>query len=109
MEKVLSDYFEQYLLDLIKIGLPLDLDCFKDLQTTLVNYASAQLYSDNINKYIQAMLDPLDTKPFVQISPFMTREKLDLNSRRTIMYLSILKALPDNNGALKDTYLGTDF
>ena len=63
-----------------------------------MNYASAELYPDNINKYIQeqvgfqAMLDPSDTKPFVQISPFMTREKLDLNSRRAIMDLSILKA-----------------
>ena len=45
----------------------------------------------------------------VHISPFMTREKLDSNSRRTIMDLSFPKGLSINDGVLKDTYLSTDF
>ena len=56
------------------------------------------------------MLGPLDHKPFdVHISPFMTREKSDSDSRRTIMDLSFPKGLSVNNGVLDNTYLGTTF
>ena len=69
-----------------------------------------------MDKYIeeevsfQAMLGPLDYKPFdIHISPFMTRAKSDSNSRRTIMDLSFPKGFSINDGILKDTYLGTNF
>ena len=39
------------------------------------------------------------------ISPFMIGEKLDLNCRRLIMYLSLPKGLSVNDGVLKETYL----
>ena len=78
--------------------------------------ASARLYPDLVDKYIQeevgfqAMLGPLETKPFnIHISPFMTRTKSDSDCRRTIMDLSFPKGLLINDGVLKDTYLGTKF
>ena len=112
----LVDYFDQQLPDLIEFGFPLDFDRSRDLQSTLLNHASARLYPDHVDKYIeeevgfQAMLGPLDSKPFdVHISPFMTRAKSDSESRRTIMDLSFPKGLSINDGVLKDTYLGTNF
>ena len=69
-----------------------------------------------MDRYIQeevgfkAMLGPLDNKPFdVHVSPFMTREKSDSDSRRTIMDLSFPKGLSVNDGVLNNTYLGTTF
>ena len=112
--KHLVDYFDKQLPDLIVTGFPLDFDRSRDLQSTLVNHASA----DHVDRYMneevgfQAMvfLGPLNNKPFdSHISPFMTREKSDSDSRRTIMDLSFPKGLSVNDGVLKDTYLGTNF
>ena len=56
------------------------------------------------------MLGPLDSKPFdIHISPFMTSEKLDSNSKSTIMDLRFPKCVSVNEEVLNDTYLGTDF
>ena len=56
------------------------------------------------------MLGPLNIKPFdIHISPFMTRDKSDSNSRRTIMDLSFSKGLSVNDGVLNNTYLRTKF
>ena len=108
--KHLVDYFDQQLPDLIEFGFPLDFDRTRDLQSTLVNHASARLYPDHVDRYIQeevafkAMLGPLDIKPFdIHISPFMTRDKSDSNSRRTIMDLSFPKGLSVNDGVLNNT------
>ena len=107
--KHLVDYFDQQLPDLIGFGFPLDFDRTRDLQSTLVNHASARLYPNHVDKYIQeeigfqAMLGPLDHKPFdVHISPFMTREKSDSNFR-TFMDLSFPKGLSVNDGVFNNT------
>ena len=114
--KHLVDYFDHHLPGLVEFGLPLDFDRARDLQSTLVNHASATLYPDHVDNYIQeevgfqAMLGPLDHKPFdLHISPLMTRGKSDSNSRRTIMDLSFPKGLSVNDGVLNNTYLGTEF
>ena len=114
--KHLVDYFDQQLLDFIEFGFPLDFDRARDLQSTLVNHASARMYPDHVDKYVQeevdfqAVLGPLDHEPFdIHISPFMTREKLDSNSRRTIMDLSFSKGLSVNDGILNNIYLHPDF
>ena len=97
--KHLVDYFDHLLPDLIEFRFPLDFDKSRNLQSTLVNHASARLHLDHVDKYIkeevgfQSMLYPW-YKPFdLHISPFMTREKSDSNSRRTIMDLSFPKGL----------------
>ena len=64
------DYFDQQLPDLIEFRFPLDFDRTRELQSTFVNHASARLYPDHVEKYVQeevrfqAMLGPLDTNPF---------------------------------------------
>ena len=110
------DYFDQQLLDLTEFGFPLDFDRSRDLQSTFINHALARLYPDQVDKHIgeevgyQAMLDLFSMKPFnIHISPFMTRAKLDSDSRRTIMDLSFPKGASINDGVFKDTYLGTNF
>ena len=54
--KHLVDYFVQQLPDLIEFGFPLDFDRNKDLQSMLVNHASARLYPDHVDRYIQTPL-----------------------------------------------------
>ena len=51
--KHLVDYFEQQLPDLIEFRFPLDFDRARDLQSTLVNHASARMYPEHVDKYIQ--------------------------------------------------------
>ena len=71
--KHLADYFDKQLPDLIEFGFPLDFDRSRDLQSTLVNHASARLYPDQVNKYIQeevgfqAILDPLEVNLSISI------------------------------------------
>ena len=114
--KHLVDYFDQQLPDLIEFGFPLDFDRSRNLQSTIVNHASARLYPDHVDRYIQeeigfqAMLGPLDSQPFdIHISPLMTRNTLDSESRRTIMDLSFPKGLSVNDGVSNNIYLGTNF
>ena len=46
----LVDYFDQQLPDLTEFGLPLEFDRARDLQSTLVNHASARMYTDHVDK-----------------------------------------------------------
>ena len=111
----LVDYFDQQLPDLIEFRFPLDFDRSRQLQSTLINHASARLLPAHVDRYIredvgfQAMLGPLDNKLSIHISPFMTREKLDSDSKRTITDLSFSKGLSVNDWVMKDIYLGTEF
>ena len=50
--KYLVDYFDQQLPDLIEFGFPLDFDRSRDLQSTLVNHASARLYPEHVDRSI---------------------------------------------------------
>ena len=56
------------------------------------------------------MLGPFDHTPInMHISPFMTREKSESDSRHAIIDLSFPKGLSVNEGVAKDSYLGTKF
>ena len=70
-------------------------------KSTLVNPSSTCLYPDHVDKYIQeevgfqAMLSPLDSKPFdIHISPFMTREKSDSISKVLRLYVWVYYLIP---------------
>ena len=112
----LRDYFDQQLPDLIEFGFPLDFDRSGLLGQTLDNHTSANEYPDPVDKYIQeeishnAMLGPFEIPPFdLHVSPFMTREKVGSNKRRTIIDLSWPKGLSGNDGVSGSVYLGTHF
>ena len=56
------------------------------------------------------MIGPFDHKPCtLHKSPFMTREKANSDTRRTIMDLSWPKGQGVKDGVSKDRYLGTHF
>ena len=72
-------------------------------------------FPDHVDKYIQeelkfgAMIGPFELPIKVHISPFMTRDKHDSDTRHTIMNLSWPKGCSVNSGIQGDTYLGTTF
>ena len=103
-------------MDLLEFGFPLYFDRHSNLFSTEVNHASANKFSEHVDKYIRdelshgAMLGPFDHKPLnLHISPFMTREKADSHLRRTIVDLSWPKGQSVNSGIAKDMYLCTKF
>ena len=112
----LCDYFDKQLCDLIEFRFPLDCDRSRQLESTLLNHASARNFSEHIDKYLQeelefeAILGPFDHPPIhMHMSPFMTREKSGSDSRRAIIDLSFPKGLSVNDGVAKNSYLGTEF
>ena len=114
--KHLNAYWDQQILDLLEFGFPLDFDRNIQLQSTENNHKSAIHFKDQVNKYIQeelsykAICSPVDNKPIdCHISPIMTREKQDSNSRRTIIDLSWPQNASVNSGVSKFSYLNTYF
>ena len=112
----LHEYWDQQLVDLLEFGFPLDFDKNTVLVSTEDNHASARHFSSHVQTYIQeelkhgAMLGPFDHKPIpLHVSPFMTRDKADSDTRRTIVDLSWPKGQSVNSGVQKSKYLGTEF
>ena len=112
----LRDYWDTQLLDLLEFGFPLDFDTTTELISTEENHTSAKQFSSHVQTYIEeelkhgAILGPFKHKPIpLHISPFMTRDKPDSVTRRTIVDLSWPKGQSVNAGVQKDKYLGSDF
>ena len=112
----LRDYWDTQLLDLLEFGFPLDFDTNTELVSTEENHTSAKQYSSHVQTYIceelkhGAILGPFEHKPIsLHISPFMTRDKPDSDTRRTIVDLSWPKDKSVNAGVQRDNYLGSDF
>ena len=114
--KYLSQYWDKQLPDLLEYGFPLDFDRSRILQSTEINHTSALQHPQEVSRYIDeelqfsAIYGPFEQKPFaLHVSPLMTREKADSNSRRTIMDLSWPHDFSINAGVSKDIYLDTYF
>ena len=112
----LKEYWDQQLVDLLEFGFPLDFDSGAVLLSTEENHASARHFSSHVQTYIQeelkhgAMLGPFDHKPIpLHVSPLMTRDKPDSDTRRTIVDLSWPKGQSVNSGVQKNKYLDTEF
>ena len=81
------------------------------------NHSSATEFPDHVRKYFLgegrfgAILGPFSTPPIkdLHISPCMTREKPDSDSRRVKVDLSFPVGHSVNAGVSKDQYLGTPF
>ena len=87
-----SDYWDSQLLDLLEFGFPLDFDTNIVLSSTEENHTSAKQFSSHVHTYIReerkhgAILGPFEHKPIpLHISPFLTRDKPDSDTRRTIV------------------------
>ena len=108
--------WDSHLLDLIQFGFPLDFNREFALQSAFENHASALKYEEHVDVYIQeelqhnALYGPFDNPPFpLHISPLMTREKQNSDTRHTIMDLSWPKEAPVNDVIHKCKYLDTYF
>ena len=91
----LKDYWDQQLPDLLQFGFPLDFHRDSVLRSSSANHTSTTQFVVDVDAYIREELEhgaiygPFDNPPFpVHVSPLMTREKQNSNTRRTIVDLS---------------------
>ena len=116
-EKLLKNYWDQQLLQLLRFGFPLDFNRNRQLHCEGGNHSSATEYPKDVDAYIQeetsygAILGPFKENPIKNshTSPFMTRNKPNSDRRRVIIDLSWPIGASVNSGIDKDTYLGTPF
>ena len=112
----LDQYWDKQITDLLQFGFPLDFDRSKVLESTYVNHSSALKFPDHVQTYIEteqkykAILGPFQEFPFhCHVSPFLTRDKPNSNSKRVILDLSFPQGKSANDGVSKDVYLNTFF
>ena len=106
---------DQYIIDYLEFGFPLNYQSETLPQTEFINHPSAVNFPDHVNKHIeteihhQAMLGPFHEKPFVQwshVSPLMTRDKKGSKSRRIITDMSWPIGSSVNYGIPRTHYQG---
>ena len=110
---VLSEYWDQQLLELIEFGFSLDFNRNCPLNHENANHKSATQFPGDVEAYIAeelkfgALLSPFAENPIHQghLSPFMSRHKPDTDRRRIIVDLSWPLGASVNAGIDKTTYL----
>ena len=112
----LTDYWDQQLTDLIQYLFPLDFDRKFPLSSSKTNHTSAIEHGTHVEAYIKkeleygALYGPFQDLDFqIHVSPLMTREKHNSDSRRTIMDLSWPKGFSVNDAIHKCKYLDSYF
>ena len=116
-EKLLKNYWDQQLLQLLRFCFPLDFNRNRQLHCDGGNHSSATEYPKDVDAYIQAetsygaILGPFKENPIKNshTSPLMTRNKPNSDRCRVIIDLSWPIGASVNSGIDKDTYLGTPF
>ena len=116
-KSLLTDYWDQQLLQLLEFGFPLDFNRNCPLRCDNKNHSSAIQYPNDVEAYIkeetehQAILGPFSKNPIPggHQSPFMTRSKPNSDRRRVIVDLSWPIGESVNAGIDKNTYLGSQF
>ena len=116
-QKQLQGYWDTQLIDLLMFGFPLDFNRASPLRWEGENHKSAIEYHADIEAYLaeeksfNAIVGPFKDHPCPNghISPFMSREKPEANTRRVIIDLSWPLGQSVNSGIDKTSYLGTDF
>ena len=116
-QKVLVDYWDVQLLELLRYGFPLDFNRNCPLSSNKSNHASAVQFPTHVDAYLAeekefgAILGPFTKNPITNChySPFMTREKSGSDNRRVIMDLSWPKDCSVNAAINKNSYLNTEF
>ena len=116
-KSLLTDYWDQQLLQLLEFGFPLDFNRNCPLRCDNKNHSSAIQYPNDVEAYIkeetehQAILGPFSKNPIPggHQSPFMTRSKPNSDRRRVIVDFSWPIGESVNAGIDKNTYLGSQF
>ena len=113
----MQGYWDTQLIELLRLGFPLDFDRKNILECDNKKHSSATDCPQDIEVYLNeeiqfgAILGPFSADPIPEChnSPFMTREKPNSLHRHVIVDLSWLKGSSVNTGVNKDSYVGTDF
>ena len=116
-KSLLTDYWDQQLLQLLQFGFPLDFNRCCPLQHEVGNHSSANGFPADVDAYIAeeckfaALLGPFEVNPIENShsSPFMTRNKPNSDRRRVIIDLSWPLGALVNAGIDKNTYLDAPF
>ena len=113
----LANYRDWQLIKLLAFGFPQDFDEQIVLKSDKLNHKSSLAYPDHILHYLseeitfKAIMGLYEDPPLpdMHTSPFITREKPDLDKRRVIVDLSWPHNNSVNAGVYSDRYLETDF
>ena len=97
-QDLLKGYWDQQLLQLLRFGFLLDFNRNCPLKNEIGNHTSAIQFPGDVDAYIEeeskygALLGPFKKNPIAHshVSPFMTRNKPNLDRRRAIIDLSEL-------------------
>ena len=116
-KSLLTEYWDQQLLQLLEFGFPLDFNRNCPLRCNNKNHSSAIEYPNDVEAYIkeesdyQAILGPFLKNPITggHCSPFMTRSKPNSDRRRVIVDLSWTIGESVHAGIDKNMYLGSQF
>ena len=116
-QSLLTDYWDQQLLQLLQFGFPLDFNRGCPLKHEAGNHSSADEFPSDVDAYIEeeckfgALLGPFHLNPIENAhnSPFMTRHKPNSDRRRVIIDLSWPLGASVNSGIDKNTYLDAPF
>ena len=116
-QSLLTDYWDQQLLQLLQFGFPLDFNRCCPLKHEVGNHSSADEFPSDVDAYIEeeckfgALLGLFDLNPIenAHSSPFMTRHKPNSDRRRVIIDLSWPLGVSVNSGIDKNMYLDAPF
>ena len=118
-KSLLTEYWDQQLLQLLEFGFPLEFNRNCPLRCDNKNHSSRSAieYPNDVEAYIkeetehQAILGPFTKNPIPggHCSPFMTRSKPNSDRRRVIVDLSWPIGESVNAGIDKNMYLGSQF
>ena len=116
-KSLLTEYWDQQLLQLLEFGFPLDFNRNCPLRCDNKNHSSTIEYPNDVKAYIKeetehkAILGPFTKNPIPKghCSPFMTRSKPNSDRCRVIVDLSWPIGESVNAGIDKNMYLGSQF
>ena len=114
----LTGYPDEYLVDFLEYGWPLDYTASLPPKPTYINHERNPQHQHHIEEFLEtelkhsALLGPFHATPFTpwtQISPIMTRAKKSSKSRRIVIDLSFPEHRSVNAGIHKGWYQGAPF
>ena len=110
----LRNYHDIQVCEFLEYGWPMDYTPSQLLMRADQNHQSARAYPQHVETYLDkeqrcgALMGPCKSAG-LQISPLMSGEKRNSQSRRIIMDISWPPGASVNDGIPKDTYLGEPF
>ena len=116
-KRLLENYWDQQLLQFLEFGFPVGFNRNCPLYHSIENHKSAVDHPKDVETYLQeeiahkAIQGPFKQFPIdnIHVSPFMTRNKPNSETRRVIVDLSWPHGTSVNDGVDKNVYMGSQF